>query len=188
VSLVKLTGPVVVVLVIVFALAGITAALLVAKKSGTGTREDGVIASPVPGPSTAPTKSATAGIPTTESDEALAAEFRDIRQAAKASLATNESMRGKTSAEVHHIPTEVLASGQEMGRLAEFLEHHPGFIGEALPFYSGCATDEKIVLSVRALCAYRLGMYESKWDAPTRAAAKRIPKSVRDLAKSLDGT
>ena len=115
-------------------------------------------------------------------------ELAKLRAAATASLPTTASLRTKSEVEVHGTPVEILDAGRRIGQLAEYLETHPAEIPAALPTFSDCAGDEKVVSTVRALCTYRLKVYEKAWDPATRARFVKLPASIRDLAKQLDGT
>ena len=160
------------------------------------------VASPTPGGATVAATPPPADAPRSESSpnpEARSAavpagtrgdspELAKLRAAATASLPTTASFRGKSEVEVHGTPAEILDAGRRLGELAEYLETHPAEIPAALPTYSDCAGDEKVVSTVRALCAYRLKVYEKAWNPATRSRYSKIPASIRDLAKQLDGT
>ena len=117
-----------------------------------------------------------------------AAELESLETRALESLPTIAAIRKKTNEEVHATPPEILESGRRFGELAEFLARHPDLVRAALPTYVRCAEDASVVTATRALCAFRLHVYEKDWDDATRASFAKLPSDVHSIAKQLEGT
>lgn len=79
-------------------------------------------------------------------------EFAELVVKAKESLPLTESIQKMSGGEMHHGVRAGLQIGESFGALHDFLKQHPEFMRQGLSFYHQCATDEKILYSVRAVC------------------------------------
>lgn len=116
------------------------------------------------------------------------ARLRELEKKALEALPRVSTLSKKPEHELHDTPAEIVAAGRVFGKLAEFLAGHPERIRDALPTYRSCAGDPTIVPAIRALCTFRLSVYEKDWDPETRTAFGAIPEPIRELARELEGT
>lgn len=122
------------------------------------------------------------------SGDARAERLRTLESRALETLPTIAQVRQKTNEEVHATPPEILESGRRLGELAEYLSRNPDLVRSALPTYVRCAEDAAVATGTRALCAFRLHVYEKDWDDATRASYAKLPAQVRSIARQLEGS
>jgi len=73
----------------------------------------------------------------------------------------NDLQNLKSSGEAHHYPEPVIRAGHQLGLLKEILVKRPEFEEQGAVFYQKCASEEKAITSVRALCLTNLAKYKA---------------------------
>jgi len=87
----------------------------------------------------------------------------------------------KSSDEAHHYPEPVIRAGQQLGLIKEILVKRPELEEQGAVFYQKCASEDKAITSVRALCLTNLAKYKA-----TRGEMidmSKYPERVVELAQ-----
>lgn len=71
-------------------------------------------------------------------------------------------LEGKTNADVHDIPTEVVEAGEHLAEMREFFVKNPQPIAVETGFYLECSQQKDFFESIKAICAARVGELYTK--------------------------
>lgn len=120
-------------------------------------------------------------------DEEARAKFNALTKEAWNTIPTKAQLQKLTSEQAHYTPKELLAAGDQIGRVAEALRTDPGLAEEGMRFFGACATEASFANSVRALCVHQL---ERQLAAKGRTLGtfpgiEKVPEAVRELAEKL---
>lgn len=72
------------------------------------------------------------------------------------------ALEGKTNADVHDIPTEVVEAGEHLAEMREFFVKNPQPIAVETGFYLECTQQKDFFESIKAICAARVGELYTK--------------------------
>ncbi|MBS1983902.1 MAG: hypothetical protein JST16_06995 [Bdellovibrionales bacterium] len=107
-------------------------------------------------------------------------EFRSFLKETHAQMPKQSDLRKLTTQQAHHFPAPLEKAGALMGEIAERLEKDPSLTPEAVKFYAGCALDDQLPSSVRALC---LANYTKR---DPKAPHLNVPENIKRVAQSLN--
>lgn len=71
-------------------------------------------------------------------------------------------LEGKTDADVHDIPAEVVEAGEHLAEMREFFVQNPQPIAVETGFYLECTQQNDFFESIKAICAARVGELYTK--------------------------
>lgn len=72
------------------------------------------------------------------------------------------TLEGKTNADVHDVPTEVVEAGEHLAQMREFFVTNPQPIAVETGFYLECSQQKDFFESIKAICAARVGELYTK--------------------------
>lgn len=101
-------------------------------------------------------------------------------------LPTKEMFQYLTAREVHGHPRILLTTASDFGQLAERLHANVSLRPKGLEFYKGCALNNQLVTSVRAVCFHHAQILEIDLHARLwEIQPEQIPSQVIELANTL---
>ncbi len=112
-------------------------------------------------------------------------EFQKVTAETLASLPKVEDLRGRTDAEVHHSPPELMAVSPSLGRIAQTLREAPELIPQGIEFYDACARRDDILTAVRVLCLRNLNYWTRQMPDVMQLEANDYPEDLWKIVESL---
>jgi hypothetical protein len=79
-----------------------------------------------------------------------------------AKIPRTHSLEGKTNADVHDIPAEVIEAGQRLAEMREFFVTNPQSLAVETSFYLECSQQKDFFESIKAICAARVSELYTK--------------------------
>jgi len=107
--------------------------------------------------------------------------FRRLAKETWDSILQKKTLQGRTSAQLHSTPMELMQAGDRIGQIEEALAADASLTSLGQRFFANCARNADFPNSIRSLCLHRLRHLEPE----ESFSESEVPPQVRALADQL---